>query len=94
VSTWVLLVARSKIGTPRAAAFAICASIKKEGTVVITLDDLEYSYPDDEDHCYCCGRKWDSHSPWQFFYLDNHLLCEECAPEYRRARSRRETKQE
>jgi hypothetical protein len=68
--------------------------IKKEGTVVITLDDLEYSYPDDGDHCYLCGRKWDSHSPWEFLYLDSNLLCEDCAPEYRRARSRRETKQE
>jgi hypothetical protein len=57
---------------------------------VITLDDLEDSYPDDGDHCCYCGRKWDSHSPWEFFYLDNHLLCEGCAPEYRRARSRRE----
>jgi hypothetical protein len=37
--------------------------IKKEGSIVITLDDLEYSYPGDGDHCYCCGRKWDSHSP-------------------------------
>jgi hypothetical protein len=64
-------------------------NIKKEGTVVITLDDLENSYPDDGDHCCYCGHKWDSHSPWGFFYLDNHLLCEECAPEYRRARSRR-----
>ena len=68
--------------------------IKKEGTVVITVDDLEYSYPDDGDHCYYCGQKWDSHSPWEFFYLDDHLLCGECAPEYRRARSRRETKHE
>jgi hypothetical protein len=25
---------------------------------VITLDDLEYSYPDDGDQCYYCGRKW------------------------------------
>ena len=67
---------------------------QERGHVVITLDDLEYSYPDDGDRCYYCGRKWDSHSPWEFFYLDNHLLCEECAPEYRRARSRRETKPE
>jgi hypothetical protein len=40
---------------------------------VITLDDLEYSDPDDGDQYYC-GRKWDSHSPWEFFYLDNNLL--------------------
>jgi hypothetical protein len=60
---------------------------------VITLDDLEYSYPDDGDQCYYCGRKWDSHSPWEFFYLDNNPLCKECAPKYRRASSR-ETKQE
>jgi hypothetical protein len=59
---------------------------------VITLDDLEYSYPDDGDHCYYCGRKWDGHSSWEFFYLDNHLLCKECAPKYRQA-SPRETKQ-
>jgi hypothetical protein len=69
-------------------------SRKKERQVVISLDDLEYSYPEDGDHCYLCGRKWDSHSPWEFFYLDSNLLCEECAPQYRRARSRRETKQE
>lgn len=56
---------------------------------MITLDDLENSYPDDGDHCCYCGHKWDSHSPWGFFYLDNHLLCEECAPEYRQARSGR-----
>ncbi len=61
---------------------------------MITLDDLEYSYPDDGDRCYYCGRRWDGHSSWEFFYLDNHLLCEECAPKYRRARSRRETKPE
>ena len=42
---------------------------------MITLDDLEYSYPDDGDQCYYCGRKWASDSPWEFFYLDNHLLC-------------------
>jgi hypothetical protein len=59
---------------------------------VITLDDLENSYPDDGDQCYYCGRKWDSHSCWEFFYLDNHLLCKECAPKYRQA-SPRETKQ-
>jgi hypothetical protein len=59
---------------------------------VITLDDLEDSYPDDGDQCYYCGRKWDSHSCWEFFYLDNHLLCKECALKYRRA-SPRETKQ-
>jgi hypothetical protein len=34
---------------------------------VITLDDLENSYPDDGDQCYYCGRKWDSHSCWEFF---------------------------
>ena len=60
---------------------------------MITLDDLEYSYPDDGDQCYYCGRKWVSHSPWEFIYLDNNLLCKECAPKYRRASSR-ETKQE
>jgi hypothetical protein len=48
----------------------------KEGSIVITLDDLEDSYPDDGDHCCYCGRKWDRHSPWEFCYLDNHPLCE------------------
>jgi hypothetical protein len=60
---------------------------------VITLDDLEYSYPDDGDQCCYCGRKWDGHSPWEFCYLDKNLLCKECAPKYRRASSG-ETKQE
>jgi hypothetical protein len=68
--------------------------IKKEGSIVITLDDLEDSYPGDGDHCYYCWRRWDSHSPWEFFYLANHLLCEECAHEYQRARSRSEKRQE
>jgi hypothetical protein len=66
---------------------------QEKGTIVITLDDLEYSYPDDGDQCHYCGRKWASDSPWEFFYLDNNLLCKECAPKYRRASSR-ERKQE
>jgi hypothetical protein len=37
--------------------------------------------------------KWDSHSPWEFCYLDKNLLCMECAPKYRRASSG-ETNQE
>ena len=47
---------------------------------MITLDDLEYSYPDDGDQCYYCERKWDSNSPWEFCYLDNNLLCKIALP--------------
>src|SRR5215211_2685210 len=43
----------------------LCRRVPNFATIVITLDDLEYSYPDDGDQCYYCGRKWDSHSPWE-----------------------------